>query len=108
MGLEEGKGEEKRQPANGEVLCRSLNPSWSPQVGQRKLRRSGSLGTERDNLEKIRDSLEKIRDIGSLGKKEGKRDEQEEICIFLKPSWTILSSAPEMRNSAGEGAAHTP
>lgn len=58
-----GKGEEKRQTAKGEVLCRSLNPSWSPQVDERRLKRSGSLGMERD-------SLEKIKDTGSLGRRE--------------------------------------
>lgn len=47
-GLKEEKGEEKRQTANGEVLCRSSNPSWSPQVDQRQLGDGkGQLGEEK-------------------------------------------------------------
>lgn len=90
-----GKGKEKRQTANVEVLCRSLNPSCSPQVDQRRLKRSSSLGLERDSLEKTK------------GRKEMRISRRKTAFLQSPLDNPVAQGVPEMRNSVGEGAAHT-
>lgn len=81
MDLKEGKGEVRRQTANGEVLWGSLNPSWSFQEWQLG-DGEGQLGEDKGHW--------------IIGK-EGKEDKQEENGIFINLSGQSYCSGVSLR-----------